>query len=301
MKSIAPDKTINIVFLDSLREALSIMLNENAAKSFMTQLEGNTSIHRDEITENAEIISAELEKVFGVGAAKIEELTVALLFSKVGLKFEKKVFSELGDYLQFAKIHGTIPAKAMPSAKLDAIDIQIIDALRRDARKPVLQISKEIGISRPTIINRLTRLIENNIVSLNTGLNISELDFKTSLIALEAKNSRARQELEKILSVCPRALMLLRPTDKANMLILLYGEDMNTLKSTIETFRGVSDANLVYIYNSDPPLFNESFGINVFPIKGDVAPCGKKCIDCLHFQEGQCVGCPAVSAYKGPL
>lgn len=300
MKFASSDKTINILFLDSLREALSIMINETAAKSFIAQLKENISTHSDEIVENSEFISSELEKIFGVGAAKIKDLTLALFFSKIGLKFEKKIAS-LNDYIQFAKIHGTVPTKAIPSTKLDATDIQIIDELRRDARKPIVQISKNIGVSRPTIINRLKRLIENNIISLNTALNLGELDFKTSLIALEAKNTNSRQELEKMLSVCPRVLMLLRPTDKANMLILIYGEDQNTLKSTIETFRGINDINLVSVYNSDPPLFNESFCLNVFPIKGDVTPCGMKCDDCLHFQEDQCIGCPAVTSYKGLL
>jgi len=299
--ALAGGKTFNALFLEALREGLSVMLDETAARNFLAHLEESVSIRPDEVVEKSEVISRELEKVFGVGAARIENVVAALLFSKVGLEFESKG-ANLGDYIQYARIHGSIPTKAEgPATRLDAIDMQIIDSLRRDARKPVLQISKETGVSRPTVTNRLNRLIDSNILSVNACLNLGELNFKTSLIALEAKGSEARQELEKTLSICPRVLMLLRPPDKANMVIMLCGEDQNTLSSTIETFRSIRNTDLVYIHSSDPPLFAESFCLKVFPIKGDVAPCGKRCADCLHFLEGQCVGCPAVAVYKGPL
>jgi len=293
------NKSFNSLFTDSLREGLSIMLDENAAKSFLTHLEENASIRRDEIAENPDTVSTELERVFGVGAERIESMVAALLYSKLGLRFEKKE-APFGDYVQYARVHGSFSAKEELRPRLDSIDIQIIDSLRGDARKPVLQISKEIGISRPTVISRLGRLIESNVLSLNACLNLSELNYKTSLVALETKGSTAREELEKLLSVCPRVLMLLRPTDKANMVMLVYGEDQNTLNSTIETFRSVRDTDLVYVHNSDPPLFTDSFSLNVFPVKSEVSPCGKKCEDCFRYQEGQCRGCPAVTAYKGP-
>ncbi len=292
-------KTFNSLFWDSLGEGLSIMLDENAAKSFLTHLEGNSAIRRDEITENPDAVSSELRRVFGVGAERIENVVVALFYSKLGLEFEKREVP-LGDYVQYARVHGSFSVKEEVRPRLDNIDIQIIDSLHKDARKPVLQISKEIGISRPTVISRLGRLIESNVLSLNACLNLSELNYKTSLIGLEAKGQMAREELEKIISVCPRVLMLLRPTDKANTVMLVYGEDQNTLNSTIETFRSVQDTDLVYIHNSDPPLLTDSFSLNVFPVKSEISPCGKKCEDCLRYQEGQCRGCPAVAVYKGP-
>lgn len=294
-------RTFEVLFLESLREALNIMLDEKAAESFLAHLEEKNLIQRDGISKNQRALSEELEKVFGVGAAKIEDLTAALLFSKVGLKFEKKNFS-LADSVMYAQLHGTIPVVLKtPITKFDPIDIKIIEALRKDGRRPVLQVSKEIGVSRPTVINRLARLVEGDILSIKAALNLNELNFKTSFVAFEVKNQEARQRLEKMLLACPRVLMLLRPTGKANVLILLWGEDQNTLNSTIESFRSVKDADLVYVYSSDPPLLNDSFSLKVFPVKGDIAPCGKVCADCLQFVEDRCMGCPAVNGYKGPL
>jgi len=35
--------------------------------------------------------------------------------------------------------------------------------------------------------------------------------------------------------------------------------------------------------------------------KGDITPCGVQCKDCPSFQDEKCVGCPALSYYRGPL
>jgi hypothetical protein len=35
--------------------------------------------------------------------------------------------------------------------------------------------------------------------------------------------------------------------------------------------------------------------------KGDIIPCGVQCKDCPSFQDEKCVGCPALSYYRGPL
>ena len=294
-------RTFDILLLESIREALNIILDEKAAESFLFHLEGKNLLRRDEIMKNQEAIGDELRKVFGLGSTKIENLIAALLFSKVGLKFEKRDHS-LNEFVQYAKLHGQVAVSPLGhTTRLDTVDLKIIDALRRDARKPVLQISKEIGVSRPTVISKLSRLIGGKILSLKPALNLSELNMKTSLVAFEAKNSEARQKLEKTILSCPRALMLLKPTDKANMLALLWGEDQNTLNSTVESFRSIRDTELVSVHSSDPPLLTDAFSLRVFPVKSEIAPCGRKCADCYRFIEGQCMGCPAVDVYKGFL
>ena len=146
-------KTFDGLVLDSIREALNIMLDEKTAESFLVHIEGKNLLRRDEIENNQRAISDELRTIFGVGSTKIENLIAALLFSKVGLKLERTDYS-LNEALQYAKLHGTIHASVPGRAtKLDAIDLKIIEALRRDSRKPVLQISREIGSSRPTVIS----------------------------------------------------------------------------------------------------------------------------------------------------
>jgi len=184
--------------------------------------------------------------------------------------------------------------------KLDKIDVKIIKSLMSDARRSVTELSKDVGVSRLTVINRLKKLAAENILGTNVGINIGKLGFQTALVAVEVKGD-LRQETERTLSECPRVLTFIRINDKANLLLLLYGEDQNSLGSTIECIRDLSDVSVVYVHHSRPPLFPEVFSLRVFPEKNDLTPCGRKCGGCLRYRNGQCVGCPAVTEYKGPL
>lgn len=295
-------RDFNDLFLESLEESLKILIDESAKDRLFSHLEESCLLKEDEISQKPEVLSAELEKIFGVGASKIEGLIIALLYSKLGLKYEEKEEYKFGDYIRDARVH-RITYVELPSVrrKLDEIDLKIIHSLRKDARKPITQVAKEIGVSRPTVISRLDKMMKKNILCVSAGLNIRELGFPTACVALEAKGVDLRQKVERNLSRCPRVLMLLRPVEKANMLVFLFGEDQNTLRSTIESLRDFSGADLVYVQHSEPPLFTESFSLRVFPEKSDTAPCGRKCVDCIHYQNDQCVGCPAVTEYKGPL
>jgi len=184
--------------------------------------------------------------------------------------------------------------------KLDKIDLRIIKSLMSDVRRSATQLSKDAGVSRLTIINRLKKLTAENIIGTNMGINIGKLGFQTALVALEVKGD-LKQQLERKISECPRVLTLLRLREKANLLVLLYGENQNTLGSTIECLRDLPNVDIIYVHHSSLPLFPETFSLRVFPDKNDLTLCGKKCGDCLRYQNDQCVGCPTVTEYKGPL
>jgi len=184
--------------------------------------------------------------------------------------------------------------------KLDEVDLRIIKSLICDARRSATQLSKDVGVSRLTIINRLKKLTSENIIRTNVGINIGKLGFQTALIAVEVKGD-LKQQIERNLSECPRVLTLLRLNEKANLLILLYGEDQNSLGSTIECIRDLSHVSIVYAHHSRTPIIPEAFSLRIFPKKNDLTPCGRRCNNCLRYQNGQCVGCSAVTEYKGPL
>jgi len=184
--------------------------------------------------------------------------------------------------------------------KLDKIDLKIIKCLMSDARQSASQLSRDVGVSRLTIINRLKRLTEENIIDTKAGINIGKLGFQASIVALEVK-ADLKQQTERNLSECPRVLTLLRLNEKANLLVLLYGENQNTLGSTIECLRDLPNINIVYVHSLVPWFFPKTFSLRIFPEKNDLAPCGRKCSGCIRYENDQCVGCPAVTEYKGPL
>ncbi|MCK5625928.1 hypothetical protein KAI11_03640, partial [Candidatus Bathyarchaeota archaeon] len=80
-----------------------------------------------------------------------------------------------------------------------------------------------------------------------------------------------------------------------------FGEDQDTLRSTIYGFAAFPDTSITHVSYSDPPLYPKTFPIQIGCKKNTVAPCGLKCSDCFSYNEGVCVGCPAVIGYKGSL
>lgn len=47
---------------------------------------------------------------------------------------------------------------------IDALDMKIIKALRNDARKPIVQIAKEIDANEATVRRRIEKLLKNGII-----------------------------------------------------------------------------------------------------------------------------------------
>ena len=187
------------------------------------------------------------------------------------------------------------------SYKLDKVDLRIIDSLIKDARKTITQIAKDAGISRPTAINRLKKLRESSSVILGARVNVTKLGFKLALVALKTKTVDAREKPEKNLAICPRVLMLIQSSGNPNYLALLYSENTETLLSVIECFKSFAGVDVVSWHRSKPPILPETLDLKVFPTKYELAPCGKKCGECSCYQNLECLGCPAVIEYKGPL
>jgi len=187
------------------------------------------------------------------------------------------------------------------SYKLDKVDLRIINALAKDARKTITQIAKNTEISRPTAINRLKKLRKSDVVILGARINVTKLGFKLALVALKNKSVEARQKPDTNLAMCPRVLLLIQTSENPNYLALLYGENTETLVSVIECFKNFSGMEVISWHRSKMPLLPETFALKIFLKKNELAPCGKKCGDCSNYQNMECLGCPAVTEYKGPL
>ncbi len=184
---------------------------------------------------------------------------------------------------------------------LDELDLRIIRALNDDARKTVLDISKEIHVSRPTISNRLRRLIEEGLISFTPNLDLAKLGFRTAIVGLSIRNRELVRDFVDTYSKCPRVLSISRPSEEFNVSVHLWGEYISTLEATIESMRNFGEGEIVFVHYSGPPEYPSKLNIQVFPEKSKIAPCGSVCAKCPAFIEDRCLGCPAVDCYKGPL
>ncbi len=286
---------------ESINESFSILLDDSSKNSFFSYLKKNHGFDESNVTQNLEVFSSELNKFFGVNADKVEKLIVALLYYKLGSEYKERDDNEFTDYIRDARSLDVRYADAPATRhRLKEKDLRVIKALGEDARKTVSQISKETGLSRPTVTSMIKKMTDQGVLQIKAGVSLQELGFPTAFLALECKQMDQRMELKSLAS-CPRVLMILEPSERVNMLLLVYGEDQATLRSTIESFRDFSGASLFDIYHSGPPMVPQSFNIPIFTEKADVSPCSRKCLECLSYVNDECVGCPAVKEYNGPL
>ena len=185
------------------------------------------------------------------------------------------------------------------SIKIDKTDRRIIEFLSKDARRSLTQLARKVGISRPTLISRLERLMRENLIGINVGLNLEKLGLLTAFVFLEIKGVKNQTNLERTLMECPRVISAFKLEEKANLLLLIYGEDKRTLNAFINSLRDFSSVEIISVMHSESPLFDEKFPIRVYSEKMTSAPCERKCGECFRFKDASCVGCPAVIEYKG--
>jgi len=186
------------------------------------------------------------------------------------------------------------------SKRLDNLDLKIVYHLQKDGRAPITELTKKVESSRPTVTNRLKQLRDAELVLIRGGLNLRKLGFKMASVGLEVINDEARKEVEQYLRSCPRVLTLFRTPEKANIHVNVWGEDDQTIKSTIESFRDFPNVELIYTHYLGTPIYGDII-LNVEPSEESGSPCGKTCSSCYRYINSWCLGCPMTADYKNPL
>jgi DNA-binding Lrp family transcriptional regulator len=184
--------------------------------------------------------------------------------------------------------------------ELDELDLKIIQQLQTNGRVSITDLAKEVGSSRPTITNRLRRLLDERLAVVRGGLNLSKLGFKMACVGLEVKNDETRLDLEEILKSCPRVLNVFRMHEKANIHLAIWGEENQTINSTVESFRDIANVDIIYSHYLGTPIQGDvTFAVGTNNL--EKAPCGLTCSKCTRYEKGWCLGCPATIDYKNML
>ena len=183
--------------------------------------------------------------------------------------------------------------------KLDELDLKIINQIQKDGRMSITKLAKEVESSRLTTTNRLKRLIDDELVTIKGGLNLRKLGFKLASVGLEVKSDETRQKVEKYLMDCPRVLNIFRSPGKANIHLLVWGENDQTINSTIESFRDIQNVDIVHTQYLGTPIHGD-VSINLMPMENSETPCGMVCSSCYRYDNEWCLWCPTTTYYKAP-
>ncbi len=185
-------------------------------------------------------------------------------------------------------------------AKLDRKDLDIISLYCEKSDISQDEIAKKVGMSQPSIALRVKRLKNSGILTINTGLDVFKAGFHIAKVDATATNAT---KILKMFRGCPYFLNGYTTSGKNNLCLFFVGEKISTLESIVDNhLRANNDVqnvefNLVIDATKSPVMLLKKFG------KSNTPPCGtlQECSKCTNFQEGSCLGCPAINQYEGVL
>jgi DNA-binding Lrp family transcriptional regulator len=189
---------------------------------------------------------------------------------------------------------------------MDNLDWKLIMQLRSDGRKTFKELGEAIGFTSLGAKKRVDKLLEKGIVHISALVNMDALGLRLALILLEIESAETMRKIMDRYSRCPRVINFFTTMGRYNLIALVMAEDQATLESecmekcALRSGEGIrrSEVYLIGRVHHYPFL---PLNVNALRKKNDIAPCGVQCNGCPSFQDQKCVGCPALSYYRGPL
>ncbi len=140
--------------------------------------------------------------------------------------------------------------------KLDTMDVKILRMLQENSRTPVSEIAARLRVSRPTIKNRIERLVREGVISRFT-VEISR-DALDNPLSVYLRLKADGESLGRISEV-PEIVEMYRVTGRLNVLAKALIRDMEELSGLIEELRRHADEIEVELVldtlkESEPPL-----------------------------------------------
>jgi len=189
---------------------------------------------------------------------------------------------------------------------LDDIDRKIISRLQLDGRATLEELGKIVGYTSMGAKKRLNKLLEQGIIKVSALINVEPLRLCTAVVLLEMESAEAMQRLLERFKECPRVVHIFTTLGGYNLIALVVAEDQDTLESismekcSLRSSGGIRRSEFYPIGNIHYSPF--------LPIQEHRAhrekattPCHVDCRPCSRYKAEKCVGCPAMSYYKGTL
>ncbi len=122
--------------------------------------------------------------------------------------------------------------------KMDSTDLKIIALLKENSRISYTDISKEINLSVPSVIERINRLREDGVIVKNTV----ELDYKKlgknlmAIISVDAR-SNAHKDFQEFCMSHESVLELYRVVGTYNTIIIVALKDTDELENLVDQIK----------------------------------------------------------------
>lgn len=130
---------------------------------------------------------------------------------------------------------------ARPSADLDATDLAILDALQQNCKQPLAEIGKQVGLSAPSVVERIKKLEESGVIRGYAALLDARALGKdvTAFIGVSISHPSAFEPFEKEVEREGDVLECHHVTGQHTLMLKVRTENTETLERLIDVIRRI--------------------------------------------------------------
>ena len=153
---------------------------------------------------------------------------------------------------------------------MDALDLKILTRLDADARRPYAEIARELGVSQPTVADRIRRLETRGIVrGAMLCVDHARLGFNISaFVRLRAKPTQKRG-LGEIARAMPQVIEMHSVTGDDCMVARVVARSVTELAEILQRLTVAADSSTSVLLETIIPLRNP---LPPQPLAGSVVP-----------------------------
>jgi Lrp/AsnC family leucine-responsive transcriptional regulator len=131
---------------------------------------------------------------------------------------------------------------------LDAIDTKLIRLLNENARTPVTELAREVGMTAPSVNERIKRLEENGvIVGYRVEINPIALGYDLMAIVRMRQLPGKMKALEAQINAIPEIVECDKVTGDDCYIVRLYLKDISELDPILDSISELADTNTAIV------------------------------------------------------
>lgn len=206
---------------------------------------------------------------------------------KDSLKIKDIKFAALCDRMRVADFSvEDYPVPSSLSLKaLDDVDLEIIRALSQNGRERLVDIAKKTGLTPVGVGDRVKKLIEQDMLTIQGRLNIEKFYSVSATIGIEAPSAVVSKLIKKFES-CPLVYNLVRfPSGHhQNLIIGLVAPDLKRINDLIvKQLRSEPGIRNIEVDIGELPTVPKGHLLSTFSDKSKECLCEKRCNECEYF------------------
>jgi len=140
---------------------------------------------------------------------------------------------------------------------MDVIDLQILQLLDADARRPYAEIARELDVSQPTIADRIRRLQSGGVVrGTMLCVDYARLGFHVSAYVRLRTKTAHKQKLTEIARAMPQVIEMHSVTGDDCMIARVCARSVDELAEILQRLTATAESSTSVVLETLIPLRN---------------------------------------------